>query len=106
MARGRVTGRTYSICFAHVSYRAMDSPLDALPDVPTVGETLADYEVAAWTGIGVPKGTPPAIIEKLNREINSGLTNPKIRARLTELTTIPLVLTPKQFGSHMAAEIE
>jgi tripartite-type tricarboxylate transporter receptor subunit TctC len=80
--------------------------LEALPDVPTVGETLAEYEVVAWTGIGVPKGTPPAIIEKLNREINSGLTNPKIRARLTELTTIPLVLTPKQFGSHMAAEIE
>jgi tripartite-type tricarboxylate transporter receptor subunit TctC len=48
--------------------------LDALPDVPAVGETLADYEVVAWTGIGAPKGTPPAIVEKLNREINSGLT--------------------------------
>src|SRR5262249_39187738 len=44
--------------------------LDALPDVPTVGETLTDYEVVAWTGIGAPKGTPTAIIEKLNREIN------------------------------------
>jgi tripartite-type tricarboxylate transporter receptor subunit TctC len=49
--------------------------LAALPDVPTVGETLADYEVVAWTGIGAPKGTPPAIVEKLNREINSGLTD-------------------------------
>src|SRR4029453_1171003 len=48
---------------------------DALPDVPTVGETLAGYEVVAWTGIGAPKGTPPAIVEKLNREINAGLTN-------------------------------
>src|SRR5262249_19821877 len=55
--------------------------LDALPDVPTVGETLADYEVVAWTGIGAPKGTPTAIVEKLNREINSGLTNPNIKAR-------------------------
>jgi tripartite-type tricarboxylate transporter receptor subunit TctC len=79
---------------------------DALPDVPTVGETLADYEVVAWTGIGAPKGTPPAIVEKLNREINSGLTNLNIKARLTELTTVPLVLSPEQFGSHMAAEIE
>jgi tripartite-type tricarboxylate transporter receptor subunit TctC len=74
--------------------------------VPTVGETLADYEVVAWTGIGAPKGTPPAIVEKLNREINSGLTNLNIKARLTELTTVPLVLSPEQFGSHMAAEIE
>ena len=74
--------------------------------VPTVGETLADYEVVAWTGIGAPKGTPTAIVEKLNREINSGLTNPNIKARLTELTTVPLVLTPEQFGSHLAAEIE
>jgi Tripartite tricarboxylate transporter family receptor len=80
--------------------------LDALPDVPTVGETLADYEVVAWTGIGAPKGTPPAIVEKLNREINSGLTNLNTKARLTELTTVPLVLSPEQFGSHMAAEIE
>jgi tripartite-type tricarboxylate transporter receptor subunit TctC len=80
--------------------------LDALPHVPTVGETLADYEVVAWTGIGAPKGTPTAIVEKLNREINSGLTNPSIKARLTELTTVPLVLTPEQFGSQMAAEIE
>jgi tripartite-type tricarboxylate transporter receptor subunit TctC len=78
---------------------------DALPDVPTVGETLAGYEVVAWTGIGAPKGTPPAIVEKLNREINAGLTNLNIKARLTELTTVPLVLTPEQFGSHMAAEI-
>jgi tripartite-type tricarboxylate transporter receptor subunit TctC len=54
--------------------------LDALPHVPTVGETLADYEVA-WTGIGAPKGTPPAIVEKLNREINSGLTNLNISRR-------------------------
>ena len=53
-----------------------------------------------------PKGTPTAIVEKLNREINSGLTNPNIKARLTELTTVPLVLTPEQFGSQMAAEIE
>src|SRR5262249_13892195 len=80
--------------------------LDALPDVPTVGETLTDYEVVAWTGIGAPKGTPTAIIEKLNREINSGLTNPNIKARLTELTDRSPGAHPEQFGSQMAAEIE
>jgi len=57
--------------------------------------------------IGFPAGGgAEAIVEKLNREINSGLTNPNIKARLTELTTVPLVLTPEQFGSQMAAEIE
>src|SRR5262252_8700467 len=61
----------------------------ALPDVPTLAETLADYEVVAWTGIAAPKGTPPGIVETLNREINSGLTNPDIKARLTDLTIIP-----------------
>jgi tripartite-type tricarboxylate transporter receptor subunit TctC len=80
--------------------------LEALPDIPTVGESLSDYEVVAWTGIGAPRGTPRTIIEMLNREINSGLRNPGIRARLAELTTIPLILTPDQFGDHMHAEIE
>src|SRR5215831_7317104 len=78
----------------------------ALPDVPTLAETLADYEVVAWTGIAAPKGTPPGIVETLNREINSGLTNPDIKARLTDLTIIPLVLTPDQYGSYIAAEID
>jgi tripartite-type tricarboxylate transporter receptor subunit TctC len=80
--------------------------LEALPDVPTVAETAPGYEVLAWTGIGVPRGTPPAVIEKLNREINAGLANPDIKARLADLTTMPMVFTPAEFGAYLAAETE
>ena len=80
--------------------------LEALPDVPTVAETAPGYELLAWTGIGVPRGTPPAVIEKLNREINAGLANPDIKARLAELTTMPMVFTPAEFGAYVAAETE
>ena len=61
-----------------------------LPDVPTVAETLPGYEASAWFGIGVPKGTPAAIVERLNAEINAGLKDPKISARIVELGATPL----------------
>lgn len=80
--------------------------LEVLPDVPTVGETVPSYEVVAWTGVGVPNGTPPAVIEKLNQEINAGLANPRIKARLAELTITPTVFTPATFGAYLAAETE
>jgi tripartite-type tricarboxylate transporter receptor subunit TctC len=80
--------------------------LDPLPDVPTVAETLPGYEAAAFTGVGVPTDTPDAVIERLNREINAGLSDPAIKARLTELTVTPLVLTPAEFGAYMVAETE
>jgi tripartite-type tricarboxylate transporter receptor subunit TctC len=80
--------------------------LDALPDVPTIGETVQGYEALAWTGVGVPRGTPPAIIERLNREINAGLTDPNIKAQLAELTITPLIFTPAEFGTYMTAETE
>jgi tripartite-type tricarboxylate transporter receptor subunit TctC len=80
--------------------------LPALADVPTVAETVPGYEALATSGIGVPRGTPGDVIEKLNREINAGLTNPDIQARLAELITTPMVLTPAEFGAHIAAEIE
>src|SRR5262249_41524667 len=54
---------------------------DALPGVPTVGETVRGYEMDTWTGVGVPAGTPPEIVARLNREINAGLTDPGIKAR-------------------------
>lgn len=80
--------------------------LEILPDVPTVAETLPGYEAAAFTGVGVPTGTPQAIIDRLNHEINAGLNDPGIKARLAELTVTPLILTPAEFGAYMAAETE
>jgi tripartite-type tricarboxylate transporter receptor subunit TctC len=80
--------------------------LEALPDVPTVAETIPGYEASAWTGMGVPRGTPEEVIKALNREVNAGLMDPAIKARLTELTVTPLVLTPAAFGAYMSAETE
>lgn len=77
-----------------------------LPDVPAISETVAGYEAAAWAGLGTTAGTPPDIIERLNREINAGLANPAVKARLTDVATTPLVFTAKEFGSYVAAEVE
>jgi tripartite-type tricarboxylate transporter receptor subunit TctC len=80
---------------------AMTGPArsDALPDVPTVGETVAGYEVSGWTGIAVPAGTPAAIVATLNREINAGLSDPRIAARLAEVGGRPILVTAEQFGA-------
>ena len=78
--------------------------LDTLPDVPAMGETLLGYGAVAWYGVGVPKGTPPEIIEALSREIINGLSNPGIKARLVEAAAPPMPLTTAQFGAHMEAE--
>jgi tripartite-type tricarboxylate transporter receptor subunit TctC len=77
-----------------------------LPDVPTVAETVPGYEANSWCGVGVPRGTPPEIIERLNREINAGLADPTVKARLADVGTTPMVHTPAQFGAYMAAEVE
>jgi len=77
-----------------------------LPDVPTVGETVAGYEASAWFGAGMPKGSPAANIAKLNREFNAILAEPKTRARLAELGGDPLIGTPAEFGAIHAAETE
>ncbi len=79
---------------------------DLLPDVPTVAETLPGYEASAWAGIGVPRGTPPEIIDRLNREINEGLAQPDIKARLADVGTVPLKLSPADFKGYIAAEFE
>ena len=80
--------------------------LDALPDVPTVAETIPEFEAQAFTGVGVPSGTPEAIINRLNQEVNSGLRDADIKARLAELTVTPLVLTPAELGAYLVAETE
>ena len=76
-----------------------------LPDVPTLGETVAGYEANSWCGLGVPKGTPPEIVERLNREINTGLRDPAVKARLAQVATTPIFYTPTQFGGYMASEV-
>jgi tripartite-type tricarboxylate transporter receptor subunit TctC len=70
---------------------------DLLPDVQTVAETVPGYEASTWAGIGVPRGTPPEIIERLNREVNAGLAQPDIRARLADVGTVPMVLSAAAF---------
>jgi tripartite-type tricarboxylate transporter receptor subunit TctC len=77
-----------------------------LPDVPTIAETVPGYDADTWGGVGVPKGTPPDIIGLLNHEINAGLSEPTIVARLAEVGTLPKVLSSQEFGAYIAAESE
>ncbi len=79
---------------------------DGLPDVPTIGETVPGFEANSWCGVGVPRGTPPEIIERLNREINAGLADPSVKAQLAKVATTPIFFTPAEFGAYVAAEIE
>ncbi len=76
----------------------------ALPDVPTVGDTVPGYEATAWFGIGMPKGTPKEIIQKLNAEVNRALADPAMQKRLGELGGVPLPGSPEDFGKVIAAE--
>src|SRR6516164_5157049 len=69
-----------------------------VPEVPTVGETVPGYEVSGWTGIGVPAGTPAAIVATLNREINAGLADARIAARLAEVGGRPIAVSAEEFG--------
>ncbi len=80
--------------------------LDALPDLPTVGETVPGFEASTWYGVGAPAGTPAEVVEKLNREINAGLADPNVKMRLADLLTTPMALTPAEYGRHVAAETE
>jgi tripartite-type tricarboxylate transporter receptor subunit TctC len=79
---------------------------DALPDIPTVGESVPGYEASAWFGVGAPKNTPSQIIDKLNEAINAGLANPKIKARLTDLGGTVFAGSPADFGRLIADETE
>jgi tripartite-type tricarboxylate transporter receptor subunit TctC len=77
-----------------------------LPDVPTLVETVPGYEVSAWYGVGAPKNTSREIIEKLNKEINAGLADAKIKAQLSDLASTPFVGSPDDFGKFVADETE
>ena len=78
----------------------------ALLDVPTLGETVPGYDVSVWYGVGAPKSTPREIIEKLNKEINAGLADPKLKAKLSDLGGTPFAGSPGDFGKLIADETE
>ena len=77
---------------------------EALPDVPTVGDFVPGFESSQWYGVGAPKGTPADIVATINKEINAGLADPKLKARLAELGGVPMPMTPGDFGNYIAAE--
>jgi len=79
---------------------------ETLPDLPTVGEFVPGYEASTWFGVGAPKATPAEIVEKLNKEINAGLADPKIKARLADLGGGALALSPAEFSKLIADETE
>jgi tripartite-type tricarboxylate transporter receptor subunit TctC len=83
-----------------------DKRSDALPDVPTVAETVPGYEASAWFGMGAPKGTPPEVIAVLNKTINEALADPNIKARLAEMGGMHMGGTPAEFGKIIADETE
>jgi len=78
----------------------------ALPDLPTIAEFVPGYEMTAWFGVGVPKGTPADIIDRLNREINSGLSDPKLQARFVSEAGTVIGGSPADFGKLIADETE
>ena len=80
--------------------------LDVFPDVPSVGEFLPGYEATGFAGIGVPKATPAAIIDLLNKELNAGLADPRIKARIEELGGTVVGGTPAEFGKIIADATE
>jgi tripartite-type tricarboxylate transporter receptor subunit TctC len=80
--------------------------LDALPDIPAVAEFVPGYEASGWYGVGAPKGTPVEIIDKLNKEINAGVADPKMKAQLTDLGGIALRGSPSDFGKLIVEETE
>ena len=79
---------------------------ELLPDLPTVGDLVPGYETSAWQGVGAPRNVPAEIIEKLNKEINAGLADPKIRARVADMGGTVLAGSPADFGKLIADETE
>ncbi|MEO5845199.1 MAG: tripartite tricarboxylate transporter substrate binding protein [Caldimonas sp.] len=76
----------------------------SMPQLPTIAETVPGYEATAWFGIGMPKGTPREIIDRINAEVNRALADPKMKERLAELGGKPIAGTPEDFGRVIAAE--
>jgi tripartite-type tricarboxylate transporter receptor subunit TctC len=79
---------------------------DVLPDIPTVGDFVPGYEASAFWGVGAPRNTPAEIIDRLNKEINAGLADPKIKAQLADLGGTPLPGSPTDFAKLIADDTE
>jgi tripartite-type tricarboxylate transporter receptor subunit TctC len=79
---------------------------ELLPDIPALGEFAPGYEASAWQGVGVPKETPAEIIDRLNKEINAGLADPKLKARIAEQGAVSIQMTPVEFEKFIAGETE
>ena len=77
---------------------------EALPEVPTLSDFLPGFESSQWYGVGAPSGTPADVVMKLNKEINAGLADPQLKARITELGGEPMSMTPDNFRKHIADE--
>ena len=80
--------------------------LQALPDIPTISEFVPGYEASVWNGVVAPKNTPAEIIDKVYREIDAGLTDPKITARFAEVGSVPKSMTPADFRKFIAEDTE
>jgi tripartite-type tricarboxylate transporter receptor subunit TctC len=80
--------------------------LTTMPDIPTVGEFVRGYEVSGWQGFGAPRSTPAEIVDKLNKDINSGLADPQFKARLADLHAAAFTGSPADFGKFIADETE
>jgi tripartite-type tricarboxylate transporter receptor subunit TctC len=80
--------------------------IDALPDIPTVAETVPGYEVLGGLGLGAPAGTPVDIIDKLNRELSAGLADAKVKTHLVDLGNLPTAMTPAEYRKLIADETE
>ena len=79
---------------------------DSLPDIPTVADYFPGYDASAWNGVAIPRNTPAEIIDKLNREINAGLADPKMKARIAELGATAIPSSPGEFGRFVSNETE
>ncbi len=79
---------------------------DVLPDVPSLSEFVPGYDASGWYRIGAPKGTPAEIVNRLNTEINAGLANPRLKARLADLGYATVASSPADFGNFIAQETE
>jgi tripartite-type tricarboxylate transporter receptor subunit TctC len=80
--------------------------LDTLPGVPTVAEFVPGYEAVVWDGLGAPARTPPDIIDRINKEVNAILSEPETRAHFADLGSEPMIMTPAEFGTFVAAEAQ
>jgi tripartite-type tricarboxylate transporter receptor subunit TctC len=79
-------------------------PLELLPGVPTIGETVKGYETNAFAGLGAPTGTPQAIVDRINKAVNTGLANPALKAKILDMGGVPMPMTTVEFGTFLAEE--